>query len=196
MLKIYLLRHGETAWNADGNRYCGRTDLPLTDKGIRQAELVHDKLKDQTFDLVFASPLKRAIETARIVTGKEDIQTDKRLIEIDFGKWEGKSKEVFISENEELWNKWRTDPTEVKAGETGESAGEVVARVDAFFQSIVKKEDDKKILIGGHNGINRLYLSYKLGMPLKNYRKFFLDNASVTEFTLDQEGAIIIKAIK
>lgn len=196
MLKIYLLRHGETAWNADENRYCGRTDLPLTKKGIRQAELVHDKLKDQTFDLVFASPLKRAIETARIVTGKEDIQTDKRLIEIDFGKWEGKSKEVFISENEELWNKWITDPTEVKAGGTGESAGEVVARVDDFFQSIVKKEDNKKILIGGHNGINRLYLSYKLGMPLKNYRKFFLDNASVTEFTLDQEGAIIIKAIK
>src|SRR5699024_2599454 len=128
MLKIYLLRHGETAWNADGNRYCGRTDLTLTEKGIRQAELVHKKLKEKSFDLVFSSPLKRAVKTTQIVSGRKDIETDQRLIEVDFGEWEGKSKTVFIPENKSLWEEWITDPTDVKAGGTGESAGEVVAR--------------------------------------------------------------------
>ena len=56
MLNIYLLRHGETQWNADGNRYCGRTDIPLTKKGIAQAGLVHDQLKHIDLDAVYCSP--------------------------------------------------------------------------------------------------------------------------------------------
>ena len=52
MLNIYLLRHGQTAWNADGNRYCGRTDLPLTELGLEQARLASEQLKDIAFDAV------------------------------------------------------------------------------------------------------------------------------------------------
>ncbi|MEJ7828784.1 MAG: histidine phosphatase family protein, partial [Segetibacter sp.] len=90
MLNIYLLRHGETAWNADGNRYCGRTDLPLTKKGIQQAELVYRHLKDYTFEAVYSSPLQRAYTTAKIACGDKEVIKDDRLIEADFGEWEGK----------------------------------------------------------------------------------------------------------
>ncbi len=56
MLKVYLLRHGQTAWNADNNRYCGRTDIPLTAKGIAQAEAVREQLQGIAFDGVYSSP--------------------------------------------------------------------------------------------------------------------------------------------
>ncbi len=195
MLTIYLLRHGETRWNAEGNKYCGRTDLPLTEKGIGQAEAVRQKLKAVKFDAIYASPLKRALQTAQIVSGKTEVYTDSRLQEVDFGLWEGKPKEVFIPENKALWQSWITDPTHVQAGATGETAGAVVERVNAFFQALVADRQNETILVAGHNGVNRLFLSYKLEMPLRNYQKFFLDNASVTIFTLDERNAMVLRTL-
>jgi alpha-ribazole phosphatase/probable phosphoglycerate mutase len=62
MLNVYLLRHGEIQWNADGNRYCGRSDIPLTEKGIAQAAFVRDQLKEFDFDAVYSSPLQESFK--------------------------------------------------------------------------------------------------------------------------------------
>jgi len=197
MLNIYLLRHGETAWNADGNRYCGRTDLELTQKGKQQAKTVQAKLKDKHFNAIYASPLKRATHTAEIVSGNKEIITDERLIEVDFGEWEGKPRPQFTAENPTLWEDWISDPNSARAGGTGESGKEVVARLNDFFNDLIKaskgEEEDKNIMIVAHNGVNRLFLSHKLGMPLSNYRRFSLNNASILNFTLDTDGEIAVK---
>lgn len=195
MLTVYLLRHGETAWNADGNRYCGRTDLPLTDTGIHQAKMVSDQLKGMHFDAVFSSPLQRALQTAQIASGGKQVITDPRLIEIDFGMWEGKTKEQFIGENKSLWANWMNDPENSPAGGIGETAGSVVERVNEFYEDLRKKYPSGKVLVAGHNGINRFYLSHKLGMPLRNYRKFFLDNATITWFTLGDQDDFILRCL-
>lgn len=195
MLTVYLLRHGETAWNADGNRYCGRTDLPLTAIGIQQAKVVSDQLKRIHFDAVFSSPLQRALQTAQIASGGKDVVTDSRLTEIDFGKWEGKTKEEFIAENKNLWVNWLNDPAASPAGGTGENAKSVIERVSEFYIDLLKRYPSGKVLVVGHNGINRLYLSYKLGMPLRNYRKFFLDNAAITLFTLCEKDGFQLKCL-
>jgi len=190
MLNIYLLRHGQTAWNADGNRYCGRTDLPLTDKGLKQAYLAADQLKNVTLNAVYSSPLERAYHTAQIASGGQAVITDERLIEADFGQWEGKPKEIFIRENEQLWQNWCEDPDHTKAGETGETAGEVIKRVDSFYHSLQQQYPSGNILVVAHNGVNRFYLAYKLGMPVKNYRKLVINNSSVTLFELDAAGEL------
>src|SRR4051812_21306307 len=135
MLNIYLIRHGETAWNADNNRYCGRTDIPLTEKGLKQAETLRQQLLSIKLDGVFSSPLQRAYTTAQIATGATVIK-DERLIEADFGGWEKKTKEEFMAENAQLWHNWMSDPANNRAGGTGETATEIVQRVDAFFQSL------------------------------------------------------------
>src|SRR5690606_13797775 len=123
---ICLLRHGETLFNADGNRYCGRTDVGLTKKGLAQARRVNRLLKNIDFDKVYSSPLCRARITAEIAIGDpERVTTDERLIEIDFGQWEGRRPAEFINENPEVWNNWLADPFHHRAGGSGESGEEV-----------------------------------------------------------------------
>src|SRR5690606_14436115 len=117
MLTVYLLRHGETAYNADGNKYCGRTDVDLTNLGIQQAKRVGDLLKDVAFDGVFCSPLKRAIRTAEIACGGSlKVEADPRLIEIDFGQWEGFRPEEFQKNDPQSWENWLSNPLHNKAG--------------------------------------------------------------------------------
>lgn len=194
MITVYLLRHGQTAWNADNNRYCGRTDIPLTEKGMVQATTVREQLNGVDFDGVFSSPLQRARVTAEIATGKEVI-TDARLIEADFGQWENKTREEFIAENASAWNAWADDPTNVRAGVTGETALAIVQRVDDFFKDLLAKHSTGTFLVAAHNGVNRLYMAYKLGMPLKNYRQLVQENSSITQITLDSENVFTLQLL-
>lgn len=196
MLNIYLLRHGETQWNADGNKYCGRTDIPLTEKGIGQANQVYEQFQGMEFGQVYSSPLQRAAKTAQIASGIHDVILDDRLIEVDFGNWEGKTKEEFIPENQTLWQNWERHPETTKAGGSGETASEVIERVDDFFSSIVHKHSDgETVLVVAHNGINRLYMAHKLGMPLNAYRKIVQENSRVTLFNLDEAGNFQLKLL-
>lgn len=191
MLKVFLLRHGETRYNADGNRYCGLTDISLTDLGLHQASLVNSQLKGIEFDAVYSSPLKRARLTAELAT-QRDVATDQRLIEIDFGLWEGKTKEQFIPENEQLWNSWLADPAVTRAGQTGENAAQVIRRMDDFFSEMILRHPSGKIVVVAHNGVNRLYLAHKLGMPLANYRRLAIENSCLCEFSLSDEGELTL----
>jgi len=187
MVTICLLRHGETAFNADGNRYCGRTDIALTKKGVAQAERMRDLLKDFRFNAVYSSPLQRARMTAGIVCGNpEIIRVDQRLIEVDFGNWEGKRADEFIVEDPEAWENWMDDPARYRAGRTGESGKMVLERLHDFYGEICDKHCGETILVVGHNGVNRLFMADQLGMPLKNYRKIVQENSALTSVALDK----------
>ena len=188
MLSIYLLRHGQTPYNADGNRYCGRTDLALTDKGIQQAGAVYQRMKGLPLDAVYSSPLSRARRTAELATGWEKVRTDDRLIEIDFGSWENKTREEFVAEDPGSWARWIDDPEHNRAGNTGESGGEVIKRLDGFYTEMLTRHAGQTILVVGHNGTNRLYMAHKLGMPLRHYRRLFQENSAITFFELDDKG--------
>lgn len=195
MLNVYLLRHGETRYNADGNRYCGKTDIALTEKGIRQANAVCKQLAGVKFDAVYSSPLTRARCTAEIASGGQPVITDERLIEASFGRWEGKTKEEFIPEDPQLWDNWMSDPANTRAGGEGETAQEIVDRADDFYRWALQKHKGQTILVVGHNGLNRFYLAYKLGMPLSNYRRIVQENSSVTFFQLDDDAVISLQKL-
>src|SRR5882724_6743645 len=192
MLTIYLLRHDQTQWNAEGDRYCGRTDIPLTPKGIAQAQDVAQQLAGLPFEAIYSSPLERAWHTAQIAGGGKEVIKDDRLLETDFGGWEGITKKVSIERFPEQAANWERDPANNRAGGTGETAQEIVARADDFFRSIQQKYTDGNVLVVAHNGLNRFYLTYKLGMPLKNYHQIIQENSTVTLFTLDKEGVLVL----
>ncbi len=202
MLSVYLLRHGETAYNADGNRYCGHTDIDLTEKGLRQAQSVRARLNGIHLDAVYSSPLIRARRTAEVATGSGNVatgsvnvQTDSRLIEVDFGSWEKKTREEFVAEDPRSWEAWSRDPEHQRAGNTGETGGEVVRRLDAFFDEMLDRHAGQTILVTGHNGTNRLYMAYKLGMPLQYYRRLFQENSAITLFELADDGAFTLRKL-
>lgn len=188
MLNVYLLRHGQTPYNADGNRYCGRTDIGLTDMGIEQATTVSNLLAGKPIEAVYSSPLYRAFKTAELAWPGKMVRIDDRLIEVDFGAWEGKTKVEFFEEDPASWLTWMDNPLLARAGRTGESGKEVIERLDAFYNEMLNKYANETIMVVGHNGTNRLYMAYKLGMELKHYRRIFQENSSITMFALDDQG--------
>ncbi|MBC8082570.1 MAG: histidine phosphatase family protein [Hymenobacter sp.] len=191
MLTVYLLRHGETRWNADGNRYCGATDIDLTEKGVGQAHAAAALLTGIPFAAVYSSPLRRAFRTAQTACGHPAlVQPDARLTEANFGEWEGKTREEFVAENPRRWDDWSRAPDHTRAGGTGETAMQVVERVEAFFQAAQQTHPAETILVVAHNAVNRFYLTWKLGMPLRNYRKLVQENSSLTVFSLDEAGEL------
>ncbi|WP_347552536.1 histidine phosphatase family protein [Pseudalkalibacillus hwajinpoensis] len=196
MTRVYLVRHGESEWNAAGDLYCGRTDIGLSQLGRKQAEKAGQFLSDVSFDAVYSSPLIRARDTATLIMGKNDhpVKTDERIFEGDFGEWEGRSKKEFIAEDPESWESWMADPWQTKAGRTGETAKEMHDRASSFFEEIGNKHPDETILVVAHNNTIRFFLAGVLGMPFANYRKLFQDNTGINIF--DMQGAsIIIKSL-
>jgi alpha-ribazole phosphatase/probable phosphoglycerate mutase len=98
-----------------------------------------------------------------------------------------------MAENAKLWEDWMRDPAGNRAGGTGETGTEIVQRVDDFFQSLQKQSRTGNFLVAAHNGVNRLFLAHKLGMPLSNYRMFFMENAAPSMFTLETDGSFVLR---
>lgn len=173
-MKILVVRHGETDWN-NNNLVLGRNDVALNETGIGQAQKLRDNFPSE-IDRVFASPLKRAATTASIACeGKDlDIQYDDRLIEMDFGSFEGvdrgdptynnKKKEYFIKYPE------------------GESYLRVAQRVYNFLDEVIEKYSDENIMLVTHNGICRVINSYFNGLSNEEFSKYGVNNCEVTEY--------------
>lgn len=117
-MQVYLLRHGETVGNFNG-QYAGVTDTPLTEKGKTQAVDAHLRFEHTEFDVVLSSPLARALDTARVVTDHKIIELD-GLMEMNFGKFEGLTYEEIKKSYPEEVKSW-TETTEDYTFPEGES---------------------------------------------------------------------------
>ena len=165
---IYLIRHGQTVWNAEG-RYQGQLNSPLTEKGEAQAKANGEKLlkylKDTDKFYFYSSPLGRASSTAKIIADvigfdKEKIVFDKRIQEINYGLFEGKTKHYCQTELKEQFeareaNKWSYTL------EGGESYETVSIRLKEWLATL---NDDKPIVMVAHEMINRTLRGIYLGL--------------------------------
>lgn len=155
-MKIWVVRHGQTDLNA-GKLMQGRSDIPLNDVGRQQANLTREKIGDVVFDAVYSSPLDRAIETASIISGfsRDDIVTDERIIEADFGKYEQKP---YAGVGIPMTLYW-TMPEIFPAPKTVETTQHMIARVNSFFSELEQKDYDN-VLVACHGGIIRVIKGY------------------------------------
>ena len=173
-MNIYIVRHGQTEYNING-RIGGRIDVPLNEKGIEEAYEVKEKLKDIKFDKVYSSPLKRAYETARIITN-EDIIKDDRIIERSNGKLEGKLK----SEIKEIID--FNDPNEKRYDI--ESIIDFRNRIKNFLDDITNM-DGENILIVTHAGVGIYMRCYFEGEPKdNNYLSYKIKNCEVIKYSI------------
>ena len=174
---IYIVRHGKTDLN-DLGIYGGRIDSHLNEEGIMEAKRIASKLKDIKFDVVISSPLKRAIETARIIT-KENIIIDDRIIERDNGELEGKYKKDVPEIDFNDPNEHRYDI---------ENIIDFRNRINSFLTDVIKKYQDKNVLIVTHAGVGIYMRCFFEGEPKdNNYLSYKLNNCEVIKYEVKNE---------
>ena len=177
-MKLYVVRHGETIWNAE-NRVQGVSDIPLTDKGRLDATLQKDFVKSLDIDVVISSPLDRAIETAKLLTdGKLPINTDDRIKERDWGLNEGANIDEV-----DRWDCW--DVILNTKVQNIESIQDFMYRVSSFLEDIKVRYKDKKVLLVTHSAVIRV-IHYLLGTIPEDgdLSKIDIPNLRIMEYDL------------
>ena len=159
MVRIILIRHGETTWNTEG-RYQGQEDTPLSERGIRQGMACAEGLKDIHIDRAISSPLSRSYETCRMAAEKHGlvVEKDERLTEISHGLWEGIHADEIEARYPESFYLWHTHPEKVQMPE-GECLEDVRKRVRAAFDEYAEKYDGETVLVAAHDAVNKVIIS-------------------------------------
>lgn len=177
---ILLVRHGQTNSNIDGY-YMGRSDEDLNQEGYSQARKLSARLAGTSINTIYSSPLKRAVNTASIVAEPHRLKTEvvQDLIEIGLGDWQGLYIDEIARGWPELWQQWRSDPTDVVLP-NGESFQQVVKRAVRTIEKIAAADAGKTVVIVTHEIIVKLAVIYALGAPTSIYRRFDVFNASLS----------------
>jgi probable phosphoglycerate mutase len=177
--EVVLVRHGETEWTRSG-QHTGRTDIPLTEEGRRQARLIGDSLGGRRFALLLTSPLQRAAETARLAGLDAAVRDDLR--EWDYGMYEGRTT-VDIRKERPGWVLWRDGAPQ------GETVEEVARRVDRVIDEVRPADGDVALFAHGHT--LRVLAARWLGLPPRDGRLFALDTATLSILGYERETPVI-----
>lgn len=172
---IYVARHGQTEWNAE-NKVCGITDIALTEKGIAQADELAEQVKEKDIEIIISSPMKRAVNTSRIVSEKCHIpmRIDDRLVEQNYGLYEGvdRSDELFLANKRNFAYRYPN----------GESMMQVAVRVYTFLDEIKKQYGGKNVLIVSHGGVCRIIKTYFSDMTNEEFFNYTLQNGKLEKY--------------
>ena len=177
-MRLFLLRHGETVFNAQ-SRAQGFSDPELTELGRRQAQALANVLAKENLAAVYASDLKRAVETARIIAQPHGltVQTDPGLREIHQGIFEGLSVTEIRTQHSELVEEWMAAPDRFVMPE-GESLAQVQERAWASVQRIVAAHPEGHVVAVSHNLTIMAILCRALTMDLAHFRRLHQDLAA------------------
>lgn len=184
MTRFILIRHGETSWT-EKKRYQGWSDIKLSPRGKKNIAMLSKSLKNFKIDRLFASPLKRALESARIISLKIGVRpmVDSKLKEINFGEWEGKTSIQLLTEGNKNYHSWISGKKATPRG--GESLFALRQRVRSFLSRCVKKYSGETIAIVSHGGVVRMMLLEFLRLPDRHLFSFQIDPASYTVVVQD-----------
>ena len=167
---IYLARHGETAWSLSG-QHTGLTDLPLTERGQRNARQLGERLNGLTFAKVFTSPLQRAARTCALAGFGEIAEVDRNLVEWDYGDYEGRRTAEILAERPD----WRLFRDGCPGGESPDQVG---ARADRVVNRLRAVRGNVLLFSSGH--FLRVLAARWLGLEPAIGRYFLLSTASLS----------------
>jgi broad specificity phosphatase PhoE len=180
-VEIVLARHGETEWSRDG-RHTGRTDIPLTDNGRRQAELLRGALAEWSFAEVLSSPLGRARETCRLAGLDDRAELTDDLLEWDYGDYEGITT-AQIRERRPDWYLWRDGCP------NGEDAASIGARVDRVIAAV--EGVDGAVALFAHGHVLRVLAARWLGLGPESGALLALGTGTLSVLGYERETRVV-----
>lgn len=179
--ELWLVRHGETEWSL-AKRHTGRTDIPLTPTGERQAAALGQSLAARRFASVLCSPLRRARETCRLAGYGEAAEVTDDLCEWDYGVYEGRTTQDIRVEQSD-WSIWTASVSQ------GESLEQVSRRAQRVIQLAQNVGGD--VVLFAHAHILRVLTACWLGLPPEAGRLFVLNTASISVLGYERETRVI-----
>ncbi len=177
--ELWVIRHGETEWSLSG-QHTSRTDLPLLPEGEQRAGALGSLLAQKRFALVLSSPMRRALETARLAGFDPEITAD--LKEWQYGEFEGLTRPQ-IQEIAPGWSIWSATPP---GGETGE---QVAARADCVIARAASAGGD--VAVFGHGHMLRVLAARWLGLEAQAGKYFALSTGSVSVLGFENQNRVI-----
>lgn len=190
MLKLYLIRHGETDWNADG-RIQGHSDIELNARGLEQARRLAARMPDEgEFHALYSSPLKRAFRTAEMIGGALDtpVTSDPRLLERSLGVLEGLTMSEIRVKHPDVARAWQEGGLRPHIpGE--ESRDAFIERVTEFIADIRAKHREGRVIAITHGGTINMLLMVALALDVERPPPFYIDNASINVVQWGERGA-------
>ncbi len=177
MITIYLVRHAETVFNQK-NKLQGLINIELSEKGLRQANLLRQKFNSYDVDLCYSSPLLRTMQTAFTLVGDRClILKDERIIERNLGQLEGKSRRSY--DVEKYWD------YDLNSNDFGvEKVQDLYQRCEEFISDILDKHSDQKILIVSHSAVIRCLFYILNDVDRRNVKKFKIPNCYFQQIVL------------
>ena len=166
LTKIFLIRHGETAWNKIG-KLQGVSDVELSPEGIKQARLLAEHAPFNSVDAIYSSDLIRAVKTAEILAQRFNLPVIKNggLRETSFGTWEGKLLSDLAKENPQGFENFFSNPDKVKPPQ-GETFLQSQARIMNALNAIIADNEGKNIIVVSHGAAIRLIICAALGISI------------------------------
>lgn len=189
MLRMLLVRHGESVGNVD-RKYSGYTDDELSELGREQVKKVAARLRGEQIAAVYASDLVRAYDTAAAIAAEHGLTVSKMpgLREINFGEWDGVLAAEILSRWGDDIARWREDPLHVRVP-GGETYAEVKERFLASLQAIAARHEGETVVVATHGGpIAALYC----GLLQKKFFECSVKNTAICELEFGPDG---IKAV-
>ena len=190
---LILVRHGETESNRE-RLALGREDVPLNERGRRQAAALTASLAGVPATAIYASPLRRAVETARPLAealGLE-VQVDEDLIEMAVGDLEGLSPQEMLERYGDFLREWFSTQAGSLRMPGGESLQDVQDRVWATIERLRERHPEETVVVVTHNFTIHAILCWVLGLPLASFRRLRHDLAAKAVLELRNDRAVVI----
>lgn len=182
MFKLIIARHGETAWNT-ADIFRGRVNIGLSEAGLKQAEQLGEYLNREKIQAVYCSPLPRAFQTAEAVARRFQIkpQPVDELTDLDFGEWEGKSREEVMTKYKTVYEQWLERPDLVQIP-GAESLAEATERSLTAVDRIKAQNQDATVSIITHRVITKILICALLGLDTSHFWNIEHSTCGVTTF--------------
>jgi phosphoserine phosphatase len=195
MTRIILVRHGHVDWLAP-ERFRGRAELPLSDLGRRQAHAAAGYIAvSWKPEALYTSPLGRCRETGAAIAApfRLEPQPIDGLADIDYGEWQGLTREQAKERWPEETERWFRAP-HLAAIPGGETLTALLSRATAAARDVLRHHPDGTVVVVGHDSVNRVLLLFALDLPLSRYWYLRQDPCGVSELFFDN-GSFVIGSI-